>query len=62
MGGHIFGHIQGHVTSVFKPYPLPTGRVPSTGGGSGPGGNGGILLETGGFYILLESGDYILLE
>ena len=61
MGGHVFGHIQGHVTSVFKPYPLPTGRAPST-GGSGPGGNGGILLETGGFYILLESGDYILLE
>ena len=57
MVGHVLEHIQGHVTSVFKPYPLPTGT-----GDSGPGGNGGILLETGGFYILLESGDYILLE
>jgi len=61
MGGHVFGHVQHHTTGVFRPYPLPTG-VESTGGGSGPGGNGGILLEGGGFYILLESGDYILLE
>lgn len=58
MSGHLFGHAQGHVTGVFRPYPMPTGTAPT----GGPGGNGGILLETGGFYILLESGDYILLE
>lgn len=27
MGGHLFGHVQGHVTGVFRPYPLPTGTV-----------------------------------
>lgn len=32
MGGHIFGHVQGHVTSVFKPYPLPTGSGAAAGG------------------------------
>lgn len=62
MGGHLFGHIQGHVTSVFKPYPIPAGAV-SGAGAVGPGGNGGILLESGGSsYVLLESGDYILVE
>ncbi len=31
-------------------------------GGSGPVSGEGILLEDGVFFILLESGDYILLE
>jgi len=33
-----------------------------SGGGSGPVSGDGILLEDGVFFILLESGDYILLE
>ena len=30
-------------------------------GAAGPGGNGGILLETSG-YVLLEDGGYMLME
>jgi hypothetical protein len=29
---------------------------------AGPGGNGGYLMENGTDYILMESGDYLLLE
>lgn len=36
--------------------------VVSTGApASGPGGNGGILMESSG-YVLMEDGSYILLE
>ena len=57
MGAHVLDHVQGHISGAFRP-----GLVPSVSTSSGPGGNGGILLEDGASYLLLETGEYLLLE
>ena len=54
--GHVNDHVQGHISSVFKPFPMPSGTA-----SGGPSGDG-ILLEDGTSYLLLESGDYFLKE
>lgn len=36
--------------------------IVTAGGGAGPGSGDGLLLETDLDYLLLESGDFLLLE
>lgn len=57
---HIFEHVQGHITGVFRPKLVPSAPLGSSSGG--PAGNGGLLLEDGTSYLLLESGEYLLME
>ena len=57
MSGHLFEHLQGHITGAFRPFPFPT-VPPAT---SGPSGDG-LILEDASGYILLEDSTYLLLE
>ena len=57
MGSLIYDHLQDHITGSFRPR-----LIPSVQQSSGPGGNGGILMEDGSGYLLMEDGTYILME
>lgn len=58
MGNLTYDHVQDHITGSFRPK-----LVPSVQQTSGPGGNGGLLLEDGTSYLLMEDGSsFILME
>jgi len=60
---HTFTHVHGHIGGAFRPRLVPTGQPIETAPPSaGPAVGDGILLEDGTSFLLLESGDYLLLE
>lgn len=51
--GHVNNHVQGHISGVFRPYPLPTGTadtgdVPAT---AVTWGDGTVLTWGDGTYV-----------